>query len=52
MQFGIHVYFLTWLDDNACCRYCIPMDSSRPLLSAELEFFNKGIGEGKFNDIF
>ena len=27
-------------------RYCIPMDSSRPILSAELEFFNKGTGRG------
>ncbi|KAF8329050.1 hypothetical protein F5887DRAFT_1142597 [Amanita rubescens] len=24
--------------------YCIPMDSPRPILSAELEFFNKGTG--------
>ncbi|KAF8691605.1 hypothetical protein AX14_002766, partial [Amanita brunnescens Koide BX004] len=25
--------------------YCIPMDSTRPILSAELEFFNKGTGK-------
>ncbi|KAF8327980.1 hypothetical protein F5887DRAFT_159461 [Amanita rubescens] len=25
--------------------YCIPMDSPRPILSAELEFFNKGTGK-------
>ncbi|KAF8710128.1 hypothetical protein AX14_013433 [Amanita brunnescens Koide BX004] len=25
--------------------YCIPMDSPRPLLSTELEFFNKGTGK-------
>ncbi|KAF8343327.1 hypothetical protein F5887DRAFT_886904, partial [Amanita rubescens] len=25
--------------------YCIPMDSPRPLLSAELEFFTKGTGK-------
>ncbi|KAF8701722.1 hypothetical protein AX14_000322, partial [Amanita brunnescens Koide BX004] len=24
--------------------YCVPMDSPRPILSAELEFFNKGTG--------
>ena len=28
-------------------RYCIPMDGSRPILPAELEFFNKGTGRGK-----
>ena len=28
-------------------RYCIPMDSTRPILPAELEFFNKGTGKGK-----
>ena len=28
-------------------RYCIPMDSTRPLLPTELEFFNKGTGKGK-----
>ncbi len=28
-------------------RYCLPMDSSRPILPTELEFFNKGTGKGK-----
>lgn len=28
-------------------RYCIPMEGSRPLLPAELEFFAKGTGNGK-----
>ncbi|KAF8348741.1 hypothetical protein F5887DRAFT_1129819 [Amanita rubescens] len=27
--------------------YCIPMDSPRPILPAELEFFNQGTGRGK-----
>ena len=27
-------------------RYCVPMDSPRPVLPAELEFFNKGTGKG------
>ena len=27
-------------------RYCIPMDGARPILSSELEFFNKGTGNG------
>ena len=48
MQFGIFSwFFFMWLGDHAFLRYCIPMDSPRPLLSAELEFFNKGTGEGK-----
>ncbi len=34
--------FLYWLVNQAPCRYCIPMDSPRPILPAELEFFNKG----------
>jgi hypothetical protein len=37
------------LDDQAFCRYCIPMDSPRPLLPTELEFFNKGTGKGMSN---
>ena len=32
---------------NKFHRYCIPMEGSRPLLSTELEFFNKGTGKGK-----
>ena len=27
-------------------RYCIPMDSARPILPTELVFFNKGTGKG------
>jgi len=27
-------------------RYCIPMDSARPILSSELDFFNEGTGKG------
>ena len=27
-------------------RYCVPMDSPRPVLPAELEFFNKGTDKG------
>ena len=34
---------ITNLDPN---RYCIPMDSPRPILPSELEFFDKGIGKG------
>lgn len=48
MQFGIFVILshgklikLFWP------RYCIPMDGSRPILSSELEFFDKGTGKGK-----
>ena len=37
------------LGDQASCRYCIPMDSPRPLLPTELEFFNKGTGKGESN---
>ena len=37
----------TALADLASSRYCIPMDSPRPILPAELEFFNKGTGRGK-----
>src|SRR6266576_2514345 len=33
--------------DLASYRYCIPMDSPRPILPAELEFFTKGTGRGK-----
>ena len=29
-------------------RYCIPMDSPRPILPAELAFFAKGTGKGKY----
>ncbi len=47
MQFGILLYPFTVLADLASCRYCIPMDSPRPILPAELEFFNKGTGRGK-----
>ena len=47
MQFGILLHPFTVLSDLVSCRYCIPMDSSRPILSAELEFFNKGTGRGK-----
>ncbi len=35
---------MTNLDSN---RYCIPMDSARPMLPSELEFFDKGTGKGK-----
>lgn len=28
-------------------RYCIPMDSPRPILPTELEFFKRGTGKGK-----
>ncbi len=35
------------ITDVGHCRYCIPMEGSRPLLSAELEFFTKGTGNGK-----
>ena len=49
MQFGILYWFLTLMDDQAFHRYCIPMDSPRPLLPTELEFFNKGTGKGKSN---
>ncbi|KAF8345415.1 hypothetical protein F5887DRAFT_1282650 [Amanita rubescens] len=32
--------------------YCVPMDSPRPLLSAELDFFNKGTGKVPLVTIF
>ena len=51
MQSGILYWLFTLLDDQAFHRYCIPMDSPRPLLSAELEFFNKGTGKGKSNHL-
>ena len=38
--------FIVLSDFNAC-RYCIPMDSPRPILPAELEFFANGTGRGK-----
>ena len=48
MQFGIlPIYPFKWLVNQASHRYCIPMDSPRPILPAELEFFNKGTGRGK-----
>ena len=47
MQFGILYRPFLFLDDQAPHRYCIPMDSPRPLLATELEFFNKGTGKGK-----
>ena len=48
MQFGILCTLVPSLaNDQALHRYCIPMDSSRPLLSKEIEFFNKGTGKGK-----
>ena len=33
-------------------RYCVPMDSPRPVLPAELEFFNKGTGKGVLSLVF
>ena len=36
-----------WLNQVLINRYCIPMDSPRPILPTELEFFNKGTGKGK-----
>ena len=33
-----------WLASH---RYCIPMDSPRPILATELEFFDKGTGNGE-----
>ena len=47
MQFGILLHPFTILADLGSCRYCIPMDSPRPILPAELEFFNKGTGRGE-----
>ena len=47
MQFGILLYPLTVLSNLPSSRYCLPMDSPRPILPAELEFFNKGTGRGK-----
>ena len=39
--------FVLYLNNWPCFhRYCIPMDSTRPILPAELEFFNKGTGKG------
>ena len=35
-----------WLNRAHYDRYCVPMDSPRPVLPAELEFFNKGTGNG------
>ena len=53
MQSGILVYpFTVLLADLASSRYCIPMDSPRPILPKELEFFNKGTGRGKSSNEF
>ncbi|SRR6266550_1207546 len=52
MQFGILLYPFTVLADLAFCRYCIPMDSPRPIRPAELEFFNKGTGRGNYPNEF
>ena len=35
------------LPTNLPLRYCIPMDSPHPMLSTELQFFDKGTGRGK-----
>ncbi len=37
--------WMTNLDSN---RYCMPMDSPRPILPSELDFFDKGTGKGKW----
>ena len=42
---SLHFEQMTNLDPN---RYCIPMDSPRPMLPSELEFFDKGTGKGKW----
>ena len=53
LQDQLHtIWYLQWHwtfahIDQVIHRYCIPMDSPRPLLSTELEFFNKGTGNGK-----
>ena len=47
IQFGILLYPFTVLANLVSSRYCIPMDSPRPILPAELEFFNKGTGRGQ-----
>ena len=47
MQFGILLYPFMVLADLTSTRYCIPMDSPRPILPTELKFFNKGTGSGK-----
>ena len=47
MQFGIFALYFVWLTELDFHRYCIPMDSARPVLPTELEFFSKGTGNGK-----
>lgn len=47
MQFGIFFFVLSLNKQFTSDRYCIPMDSARPILSSELEFFNKGTGKGE-----
>ncbi len=43
-------WLFTWPTEQGVfhTRYCIPMDGPRPLLDAELQFFSKGTGKGKF----
>ena len=52
MQFGTFLLVLYMTGLSCFNRYCVPMDSPRPLLSMELEFFTKGTGKGKFNHLF
>jgi hypothetical protein len=46
------IWYLSYLlsiqiADLSFNRYCIPMDSSRPILPTELDFFSKGTGKGE-----
>ena len=49
-------YFLAmavhnWLTKLCVYRYCIPMDSPRPILPTELDFFTNGTGKGQSQPI-
>lgn len=50
---AIWYVFLCWsftrLPNRTFHRYCIPMDSTRPLLPAELQFFERGTGSESYN---
>ena len=39
-------------DSPTWIRYCIPMDSHRPILATELQFFDKGTGNGELCCLF
>ena len=48
MLFGtVTLYRLGLTANSIVCRYCIPLDTSRPIHPAEREFLDQGTGKGK-----